>query len=192
MKVVLLGANDAVLPMQTTSQHVPIDQYKNNLKNIITHPHIKAHDPKILLVTPPPLDELKVTGLNIADGHASAIRTSAISAKYSETAREVARETPGVILIDFWQGIMEEAIKMAPNDYQVGGPWLGSPENGKQGGLDALLPDGLHLSGDAYRVLYRLLIPHVGQEWMNLDEDDRAGYLFPDWRDFDRSKLMTQ
>ncbi|KND94916.1 GDSL esterase/lipase [Tolypocladium ophioglossoides CBS 100239] len=180
--IVLLGTNDSVLQMPATSQHVPIDEYKENLTKIITHPHVQAHRPKILLVTPPPVDQIKVTRLDMEEGHPSAIRTFAVSASYSEKAREVARKNSGVVMIDLWQAIMDKAIAMAPDDYQVGGPWLGSLENGKQGGLDQLLPDGVHMSGDAYRVLYEQVKPHIGQEWLNLPDDDKTGYLFPDWR----------
>ncbi|QUC18624.1 uncharacterized protein UV8b_02865 [Ustilaginoidea virens] len=180
--IVLLGANDAVLPLPSTSQHVPIEQYKQNLIKIITHAHIRAHNPEILLVTPPPVDEIKRTKLDIAEGHGRAVRLFARSASYSETVREVAREHPGTVLIDLWKAIMERAIEMTPHDYTTGGPWLGSPENGKQGGLDNLLPDGLHMSGEAYKVFYDEIIGHVGREWASLPEEDRTGYMFPDWR----------
>lgn len=177
-----MGANDSVLPLPTTSQHVPIDQYKENLIKIITHPYIQAHQPKILLVTPPPVDEIKLSQLDVQGGHPEATRRVTVTAAYAEKAREVAREHPGVELIDLWQALMDKAISMAPGDYQPGGPWLGSPENGKQGGLDALLPDGLHMSGAAYSVFYETVLPHIGQEWAQLPEGDRTGYLFPDWR----------
>ncbi|KAH7328499.1 GDSL-like Lipase/Acylhydrolase [Stachybotrys elegans] len=180
--LVLLGANDAVLPRPFTSQHVPIEEYKANLTRIVTHPHVAAHKPKILLVTPPPLDEIKATACDMANGFPSGARSATVSAAYSEKAREVARENPGVVLIDLWQGVMDKAIAMAPGDYQAGGPWLGTPENGKQGGLDTLLPDGLHMNGDAYRILFDLVAPHIGPEWASLAEDDRTGYVLPDWR----------
>lgn len=181
--MILLGANDAVKPLATTQQHVSIEQYKENLTKIVNHPCITAHKAKILLVTPPPLDEIKTTKADLAWGHSEGIRESAISAAYSEKAREVARENPGVVLIDLWQAIMEKAISMAPNDYQPGGPWLGTLKNGKQGGLDQLLHDGLHLSTEAYKVFFETVIPHIGQQWVGLADDDRSDYVFPDWRD---------
>ncbi|KAM0253888.1 hypothetical protein ACHAQJ_007120 [Trichoderma viride] len=177
--LILLGANDAVIPLETTSQHVPLETYKENLNKIINYPRIRAHNPKILLVTPPPVDEIKLKILDTAEGHASAIRASAISASYAEKAREVARENPGVILIDLWQAIMGEAISMSPEDYQPGGPWLGSPENGKQGGLDELLPDGLHMGGKGYRVFFDEIKAHIGQRNR---PGDRTDYVMPDWR----------
>ncbi|KAH6610696.1 gdsl lipase acylhydrolase family [Trichoderma cornu-damae] len=177
--IVLLGANDAVLPLETTSQHVPIETYKENLGKIINDARVRAHNPKILLVTPPPADEIKLKGLDTAQGHASAIRASATTAAYAEKAREVARENPGVVLIDLWQAIMGEAISMSPQDYQPGGPWLGSPENGKQGGLDTLLPDGLHMGGEGYKVFFDEIKAHVGQD---IDPENRQDYALPDWR----------
>ncbi|KAG5993623.1 hypothetical protein E4U43_003438, partial [Claviceps pusilla] len=185
--VVLFGANDAVLPLPTSCQHVPIEDYKDNLTRIITHPHIKQHNAKILLVVPPPVDEIKLAKIDVANGHASTQRTSATSAAYSEKAREVARENPGVVLIDLWKAIMDKAIDMTPQDYKPGGPWLGSPGNGRQGGLDSLLPDGLHMSGDAYRVLYDEIESHIGEEWRGLSEQDEyAGYVFPGWKVLNR------
>lgn len=183
MQLILLGANDAVRPMPTTAQHVPLEEYKENLNKIVNFPAIQAHKPKILMVTPPPVDQIKIAGLDKSWGHEGPTRTSAITASYAEKAREVARENEGVILIDLWQAIMDKAIAMAPGDYQPGGPWLGSLECGKQGGLDTLLPDGLHMNGEAYKVFHDIVIPHVGQQWVGLADDDKRDYVFPDWRE---------
>lgn len=183
--LVLLGANDAVIPMPTTEQHVPLDNYRANLKAIITDPIITAHRPKILLITPPPLDQIKVTKLDISWGHPAATRESKISSSYCQAAREVAAEVDGVVLIDLEKAIQKKAMKMcpefSPKDAKKG-PWLGDPETGLQGGLDALLPDGLHMSGEAYRVLYNEVFPHISPEWNEMDEKmDRTGYMFDAW-----------
>lgn len=167
----MLGANDAVIPGPTTSQHVPIVQYKENLVKIISHPHVQAHKAKIFLVTPPPLDEIKTMHLD-KDAGSPPTRRAAVSAAYSEKVREVAREHPGVVLIDIWKAIMDKAIEMTPDDYQQGGPWLGTVENGKQGGLADLLPDGLHMSGDGYRVFWKAI-----KDCIQVPEKP----VFPDW-----------
>lgn len=186
--MVLLGANDAVIPMPTTAQHVPLEEYKENLSKIVNFPAIQAHKPKILLVVPPPVDQIKLASLDKSWGHQGPTRTSAITASYAEKAREVARENPGVIIVDLWQAIMDKAISMAPDDYQPNGPWLGSPENGKQGGLATLLPDGLHMNGEAYKVFYEAVLPHIGQQWAGLADDDKRDYVFPDWRELNPPK----
>lgn len=169
-----------MLPSAPTRHHVPIEQYKENVTKILNHPRIKEDNPKILLVTPPPVDEFKHAKIDSNKGLPATTRTSAISASYAEKAREVARENPGVVLIDLWQAIMDKAIEMAePGDYQPGGPWLGCPENGKAGGLTTLLPDGLHMNGEAYRVFFDTIRPHIGKEWEGLPLD--AGLVYPHW-----------
>ncbi|KAF6844962.1 GDSL-like Lipase/Acylhydrolase [Colletotrichum musicola] len=180
--LVLLGANDAVQPMETTTQHVPLEEYKKNLIKIVTHPNIAAHKPKILLVTPPPIDEIRITKLDLDWGHPKPTRTAKISAAYTQAARDVAAEVPGVTLIDLWKALMDHAVSKTPG-FKAGGPLLGTPELGEQGALADLLPDGLHMSGQAYKVFYDAVVPHIGKEWAGLPEDDRTDYVLPDWRD---------
>ncbi|KAI0430456.1 SGNH hydrolase-type esterase domain-containing protein [Xylaria sp. FL1042] len=168
--LVLLGANDACLTTPTTTQGVPLGQYKENLIKIITHEHIKAHDPKILLVTPPPLDEMQSFVTDVQKGHKEPTRKAAVSAQYSETVRQVATEVPGIVLVDLQKALMEKAISMTP-DYDPSGPPLGYV---KRGALEQLLPDGLHMSGEAYKVLFDIVKPHI-----SLPEDY---FVYPDWR----------
>ncbi|KAF1731997.1 hypothetical protein CRV24_008190 [Beauveria bassiana] len=168
--------------------HVPLEKYGENLSNIIEHPRIRAHNPKILLVTPPPLDEIKTTEDDKAEGFPCSIRRAATSAQYSQKARDVAAKYDNVTLIDLYQVLMDKAIDMVPGDFEKGGPLPGTLDNGKRAGLKELLPDGLHLGGTAYREFYKILWPHIGHEWLHLAEGDRTGYVFPDWRTFEPKK----
>ena len=118
--------------------------------------------------------------MDLAAGRNPPIRHAAISAAYSEKAREVASEIPGVTLVDLWQAVMDKAISMTPNDYHPDGPWLGTPQNGKAGGLHDLLPDGLHMSGEAYRAFFEAISPHLTQEWEGKPFD--AGFVYPTWQ----------
>ncbi|RYP03477.1 hypothetical protein DL764_005118 [Monosporascus ibericus] len=174
--VVLFGANDAALPIPTNTQGIPIEQYMENLTKIITHERIKAHNPKILLVTPPPLDEIRLTKRDLEYGHKQVTRHAAVSAAYSQAARDVAGKVSGVVLVDLQKGIMDKAISMTP-DFDASGPPLGYPEGGKRGALETLLPDGLHLNGDAYKVFFELVKPHIGPF-----PDSSEDLVFPDWR----------
>ena len=171
----LLGANDAAIPIPTNTQGIPIEQYKENLTKIITHDRIKAHSPKILLVTPPTLDEIRLTKLDLAEGHRECTRRAAVSAAYSEAARQVAAAVSGVTLIDLHKAVMEKAISLTA-DFDASGPPLGHPE-GKRGALETLIPDGLHMNGDAYKVFFDLVKPHIGPL-----PTTKEGYVFPDWR----------
>ncbi|KAI8626880.1 SGNH hydrolase [Xylariaceae sp. FL1651] len=169
--LVLFGANDACLPIATSTQGVPINKYKDNLIKIITHEYIKAHNPKILVVTPPPLDEMQAFLTDLEKGHKEPCRKAAVSAQYSATARQVASEVPGAVLIDLQKAIMEKAISMTP-DFDPNGPPLGYSEGGKRGALEQLLPDGLHMSGEAYKVFLGIVIPHIAV----------PAPIYPDWQ----------
>lgn len=140
---------------------------------VITHENIKAHNPKILLITPPPLDEIQSSLIDIEHGHKEPVRKASVSAQYSETVRQVAAEVPGVVLVDLQKALMEKAISLTP-DYDPSGPPLGYLEGGKRGALEQLLPDGLHISGEGYRVLFDIVKPHI-----TLPNDY---YVYPDWR----------
>jgi lysophospholipase L1-like esterase len=173
------------LPLPSTIQHVPIDQYKENLKKIITHPNITVHNPKIIVVTPPPLDEIRRSELE-TDADGGPQRLHKVSADYSQKAREVAEEVPGVILVDLWQAIMDAAIKDTPG-FTAGNGNLGEPRDGKgkeevQGALPSYLHDGLHMTGKAYEVFYNVLSPHIKGDWT------KRGKEFPEWRDINPPK----
>lgn len=175
MQIVLLGANDAAIPLPTNTQGIPIETYRENLIKIITDERIRAHSPKILLVTPPPLDEIHHTALSIEGGHREGTRQAAVSASYSEMARMVASEVEGVVLIDLQKAIMDKAIAMTPGFDPASGPPLGYPGS-QRGALEQLVPDGLHMSGVAYRVFYDLVEGHIGP-FVEYD-----GFIFPTWK----------
>ena len=163
---------------------MPIGQFKENLVKIITHPNIVAHKPKLLLVTPPPLDEIRIAQLDLAAGRPAATRQSRVSASYSEVVRQVAAQHPDVTLIDLWRALMDRAVAKTPGfePKAATGALLGDPQCGQRGHLEHLLPDGLHLSGESYRVFFDLVKPHIGSEWRGFPDEDRVAYILPDWR----------
>ncbi|KAF4342410.1 GDSL lipase acylhydrolase family [Fusarium beomiforme] len=153
--VILLGANDAIVPHSHSTRNVPVDQYKDNLTTIINHEHIRAHSPKIFLVTPPPVDEEKVKSLG------NEPRTVAHTALYAEAVREIAEENSDIILVDLWDVITKAS--------------LASPEKN----FNHLFVDGLHLNGEGYRLFYDLIQPlisgldstqYIYPDWKDLAE----------------------
>ncbi|CAI5955861.1 unnamed protein product, partial [Closterium sp. NIES-64] len=55
---VFFGANDAALPGRTSGkQHVPIPEFKENLRVIVTHLQSLGPNVRVVLITPPPVDE---------------------------------------------------------------------------------------------------------------------------------------
>lgn len=92
-------------------------------------------------------------------GYSEPSRRCDTTVLYAEKVRELAKETPGVVLIDLWNAIMDAAVAKTPEDYTPGGPWLGTNQNGKEGGMRSMFWDSLHLSGDGFRVLYDTMVP---------------------------------
>jgi len=76
--------------------------------------------------------------------------------------------------------------------YTPGGPRLGTFEYGQRGALERLLPDGLHMGGEAYEVFFNAVKPHIGTEWADLPDDDRTGWVLPDWKTFGRAPTTEQ
>ena len=107
---VMLGANDANLPPPLKNcpawrsrQHVPVDEYRNNLKDIVDA--IKScgdGTAKILLMTPPPIDQDKwgkhCIGEYNLDPAAQPDRHFDNTKRYAQVCLEVAKElgVPGV------------------------------------------------------------------------------------------------
>lgn len=164
--------------MEVDNLGLPLEQYKANLRNIITHPNITAHAPKVLVVTPPPLDEIRTTELDTPRYGRSA-RQQARSAAYSQAARDVAAAVPGTVVIDLQKALTDYAIANTPG-WDASQPPLGSVEGGRRGYLEKLLPDGLHMSGEAYWVLWRLVERKIEPQFPS---QDTVGYVYPEWRE---------
>ena len=100
--VVWLGANDAALSGgDSAAQHVPLAEYRNNLRAILGHVKALPGNPRALLMTPPPVDEaarLRFTG------GAAPERTNAAAEAYARACLEVAQETD-TLALSLWDGI---------------------------------------------------------------------------------------
>lgn len=104
------------------------------------------------------------------------MRETARSAMYSQAAREVAASVPGTVLIDLQKALMNYAVEKTPGWDESKGV-LGTLESRERGYLPHLLPDGLHLSGEAYRVLWDLVKSEI-----DVPVEGYAGYVWPEWR----------
>lgn len=132
------------------AQHVPLARFRTNLKQILTHATLGAHGAKIILVTVSPLYEPNYINDTVPGDPR---RTAANAAAYALASREVAGECPGVIVCDLWSAMM----RVAGWEGELGGDnqaLPGGPDAGENEALARMLPDGLHLSAEGYKVWY--------------------------------------
>jgi lysophospholipase L1-like esterase len=157
-----------------TGQHVPLQQYRTNLKTILSHSLIEARQPTIFLVTPPPINEAHLWEFDSKKGYSAVTRHQKVTAHYAEVVRELAKENEHkkVVLIDLWEALMKESRQRLPptND--------GKSETNDDEGLRKLLVDGLHLTGAGYKIFLDMLLPLVGPEWTTEDPDNPL-WVFP-------------
>jgi lysophospholipase L1-like esterase len=130
--VILFGANDAVVK-EDELHHVPIVEYKSNLKDIISRLRLgKCRN--ILLLTPPPIYEEQLKVRNTMKKKAIVLdRTNERTRIYRDAALEVAMEV-GVPAVDVFKELKGDEVKAA--------------------GRAAFLHDGLHLSHEGNEKLF--------------------------------------
>lgn len=133
LQTIFFGANDAAT--EGTLQHVPLEEYRRNLKRIIAHPLLAAHSPKMILIVPPPVCEYKMQEFNREMGRTILQRVANVTKKYADAAKEVAKEV-GVTTVDLW------SVFMAYTGWHEGEPYPGSLSQPRSEKLGELLRDG--------------------------------------------------
>ncbi|KAI4336157.1 hypothetical protein L6164_014721 [Bauhinia variegata] len=108
---VFFGANDAALLGRTSErQHVPVEEYKANLRKIVHH--LKECSPTLLivLITPPPVSEegRKAHAESLYGEKAMKLpeRTNEVTVQYAKACVDVAEETD-VCFINVWSKMQE-------------------------------------------------------------------------------------
>lgn len=153
-------------------QHVPLETFKSNLRAIVTHPAIRAHDANIVLITTPPPDERVLAQSPDLGGSRTAVNT----ARYADTVIEVGRDL-GVHVLDLWSAMMAHAGWNRCSDAPLPGSLTAEP-NSK---LMECLSDGLHFTPFAYKMLYDELTALIKQYMPQLLPDALPQYM-PDWK----------
>eukprot|EP00252_Welwitschia_mirabilis_P003544 TRINITY_DN1360_c0_g1_i3.p1 TRINITY_DN1360_c0_g1~~TRINITY_DN1360_c0_g1_i3.p1 ORF type:complete len:239 (+),score=47.51 TRINITY_DN1360_c0_g1_i3:199-915(+) len=144
---VFFGANDAALPGKRGGrQHVPSEEYKQNLHRIIAHLKGNSNHTLVVLITPPPIDEegrIRSYGGSAPD---LPERTNAAAGKYARCSKAVAEEA-GVPVIDIWS-------KMQETD----------------GWQQIFLDDGLHLTCAGNGVIFQELVKLLTLKGLGVDK----------------------
>lgn len=155
------------MPTSPTGQHVPLEKFKQNLKDIIGHEAVKPHQPTVILITPPPVDEYALELRDLLKGSTGVTRTAEHTKKYADACRDVGSEM-GSTVVDLWTAIMARA------GWQAGDALPGSKTVPRNQVLRDVLRDGkstnsanphsaysfagLHFSPQGYEVLFEELM----------------------------------
>ncbi|EEP75918.1 predicted protein [Uncinocarpus reesii 1704] len=171
LMTVFFGANDAVLPPY--KQHVPLQTYRQSLRDIVTHEAVRSHKTKVLLLTPPPVNEYQFEVLDGTSGPAAPMRSAENTKLYADACREVGRSL-GIPLVDIWTAFMKEA------GWVEGEPLAGSKKAQPNQKLAALLSDGLHLSPAGYKIMYQKTMEVIRAKYPE-EAPENLPMLFPPW-----------
>ena len=137
IKTIFFGANDACVPSSSTGQHIPLEEYVQNLKTLVDHSSVKAHSPHILLITPPPVDEYTLEGMDYMNnnGDTEVKRRAAVTKTYADACRKLGEEL-GIEVVDIWNTIVTKA------GWTPGQPLPGSKDMPRSPVLGELFRDG--------------------------------------------------
>jgi lysophospholipase L1-like esterase len=156
---VLLGANDANSPQSPSNQFVPIDEYENNLIEIINYlESIGIQKERLILISPPTYyhkDFLNYCKLN---GRLETIKDNATVGKYAIACGSAAQRT-GVDFLNIYESF----------------------SNQKDG--QKLFCDGLHFSREGSQLLFDLIWPLVEKKVKLFRQSSELIMNFPIYSD---------
>lgn len=179
-----------MLPPHT--QQVPLEQYKENLKFLIQHPSVKEHGTKIIVLTPPPINEYQLKFFDAEKGFDTPSRTAANTKRYADACRDIAQSL-GVPVADIWMAIMKST------GWEVGQPLTGSKDVPANEQLASMLTDGtlswsdcrvwtlgvnmslgLHFTGNGYKLMYDEVMKTIRATWPE-EAPENLREVFPPW-----------
>ena len=163
---IFIGTNDAL----DTIQAVSLDKYRANIKAMTSMALEKGI--KVILIGPTLHDQ----AANKRVFQDVTIASSAKNRKYSQAVELVAHEL-NVPFIDLWSAFVREGRfeeeKILDNSVSC----------------EEFLPDGIHFSPAAYRVLYNEIINCISSNYPELKPEALQRKL-REWRDVDRDNIQ--
>lgn len=135
-KAILFGSNDACFLEAQNGQHVPLNQYKKNLVKLVTHPAVEAHKCRLILITPPPVEERRLEHRVKSQGYTKLNRSNERTKQYADASREVANEM-NIACLDLWSAFMAKA------GWKDGQPLCGAMDVPENTVLRGLIHDGM-------------------------------------------------
>ena len=88
--VIFFGANDACLPGSPTGQYVPLEKYAANLRRLIKTARYLLPGVRIILISPPPVNEYQLEASNLLKwGTTTPTRTAANTKLYADACHDL-------------------------------------------------------------------------------------------------------
>jgi lysophospholipase L1-like esterase len=106
LMTIFFGANDSCFPTESNNQCVPLPEFRSNLIKIVKTLSARKN-PRIILITNPPIDERTQRVLDESKGYP--LRRTAENTKlYADAIRNVGQDL-GLVVCDLWGAIMDKA-----------------------------------------------------------------------------------
>ncbi|KAJ3032492.1 hypothetical protein HDV00_007457 [Rhizophlyctis rosea] len=167
---ICLGANDAV--NEGMRQYCPIDQFKQNLKDMIQMVHDTHPDAKVLLISTPPLG-LKLWGEFLAERQLPMDRVITRTQAYHFASLEVAAETSTPV-VDTWKAF-----------FGPKGEWDERADSAEW------FYDGLHPGVEGGKILAKAVLEGIISNFPEL-EPESMPMVLPPWDGFDIADLQGE
>lgn len=167
------------------------------MEKIITHPQIAAHNPRIILIAPPPVNEHLWWPRDQASGYDSVTRIAATTKVYADAVVElgVKLNLPVVNLwkafmaktdfqIDAWKvgDLLPGSLQIAQNDALVELMYDGRCTSSRHLLLSLTLMPGLHFHPAGYKVMYDELTKLIAERWPD-QVAEKLPMVLPAWND---------
>lgn len=159
---IFLGANDCALQECLSGQHVPINEYKQNLEDMIEHLEANGlSKDKVVLITPPIYFHDVFVACRSAQGLPPPLRDDAQPIIYAAACIATASKL-GV-------GVVDANSAFAKDSRQ-----------------QELFCDGLHFSPAGAELLYSLVLPEIEARVKKYRNEKELTMNYPYWADINR------
>lgn len=171
--------------------------FRKNLVSLITSPLLGAHNARVLLVTPPPVDEYQQKIADQAKGFEPVRRTAENTKLYAQACKEVGEQL-GVPVVDIWTSFLRhagwaedqeelpgsrkhpanKALQSLFSDGEYSGDGVSSTTRSSR---SELIPSpGLHPSSSGYMLLYKEVMDSIRTNFPDMDPEYMS-YRCPPW-----------
>ncbi|KAJ1725974.1 isoamyl acetate-hydrolyzing esterase [Coemansia biformis] len=176
--ILFFGTNDSTL--KGNKGRIPVDEYANNLRYLVSllrDPGSNHYSPdtRILFITPPAIGDRMVEHI-AQDNDESVTSRNSVTKGYAQKAVSVAKEL-GIPYVDFYSAVTKAAghafkrgslFNETTTETKTSADASSISRHAKFEGYDEYLVDGIHLNANGNRLLFRLILKAIQDNWPEL------------------------